>query len=261
VQLSLYGIAAVSHDQRMQPATRSTVAVLEPAAVLDSETATHVAIVSDGSARWAEAHGLSIREGHEAAADTVLARIGDAIEFGLHQLTLYAFSTENWGRPESEVQELVGMLARRIAADTPQLHAQDVRVRFIGRRDRAGRALARAMDDAEAMTEDNAGLEVFVAFDYGGRDQIVRAAERYRGGGEAEFGRLLNGSGLADPDLVIRTSGERRLSNFLLWQSAYSELVFREELWPDFDRPALEACLAEYSSRTRRFGGRGAPVG
>jgi undecaprenyl diphosphate synthase len=220
----------------------------------------HVAIVSDGSARWAITNMRSIAEGHDAAADTVLARIGDAIELGIEELTLYAFSTENWGRPENEVQELVGMLARRIDADAPGLHAQDVRIKFIGRRDRTGAALASAMDDAEAMTEENDGLEVFVAFDYGGRDQIVRAAEHYRGGGEPEFGRLLNGSGPTDPDLVIRTSGERRLSNFLLWQSAYSELVFREELWPDFDRAAFVACLAEYALRTRRFGARTAAL-
>jgi undecaprenyl diphosphate synthase len=216
----------------------------------------HVAIVSDGSARWAHAHGLSIGEGHEAAADTVIARIGDAIELGIRQLTLYAFSTENWARPALEVRTLVAMLARRIAADTPALHAQGVRVQFLGRRDRAGRALAQAMHDAEQLTADNAAIEVFVAFDYGGRDEIVRAAERYQGGGEAEFARLLQAPGLRDPDLLIRTSGEQRLSNFLLWQAAYSELVFREELWPDFERLSFVECLDEYNERSRRFGAR-----
>ena len=218
--------------------------------------ARRVAIVSDGSARWADRHALSIAEGHEAAADNVLARIADAAELGIEQLTLYAFSTENWARPAAEVEMLVAMLARRIRADTPRLHRQGVRVRFIGRRDRAGETLAGAMSEAEAITACNARIQVFVAFDYGGRDEIVRAAERYRGGGESEFSRLMGGSGLRDPDLVIRTSGEQRLSNFLLWQAAYAELVFREELWPDFGRTALEECMREFSRRQRRFGAR-----
>jgi undecaprenyl diphosphate synthase len=216
----------------------------------------HVAIVSDGSARWAHAHGLSIGEGHEAAADTVIARVGDAIELGVRQLTLYAFSTENWARPAHEVSVLVSMLARRIAADTPALHAQGVRVQFIGRRDRAGVALAEAMQGAEQLTAGNTTIDVYVAFDYGGRDEIVRAAERYQGGGEAEFAKLLQAPGLHDPDLLIRTSGEQRLSNFLLWQAAYSELVFREELWPDFERLSFVECLDEYAERSRRFGAR-----
>lgn len=216
----------------------------------------HVAIVSDGSARWAIANRRSVAEGHDAAADTVLARIGDAIELGIEELTLYAFSTENWARPAEEVRELHAMLARRIATDTPRLHEQDVKVRFIGRRDRAGVLLAQAMSASEELTLGNTGMRVFVAFDYGGRDEIVRAAARYEGGGEAEFTKLLRAPEMHDPDLVIRTSGERRLSNFLLWQSAYSELVFRDEMWPDFGRAALEGCLSEYAERRRRFGGR-----
>jgi undecaprenyl diphosphate synthase len=215
-----------------------------------------VAIVSDGSARWAQARGLTIGAGHDAAADTVLARIADAIELGIEQLTLFAFSTENWARPGEEVAALLAMLAKRIAADTPALHAQGVRVRFIGRGDRAGDELARAMHASEALTAANDGLEVYVAFDYGGRDEILSAAERYRGGGEAEFASLLHCAEMRDPDLVIRTSGEKRLSNFLLWQAAYSEFVFRDELWPDFGRGAFEECLAEYAERTRRFGAR-----
>src|SRR5271166_1295747 len=218
--------------------------------------ARHVAIVSDGSARWAQGRGLSISAGHDAAADTVIARIADAVDLGIEELTLYAFSTENWARPAREVHALLGMLAKRIEADTPGLHREGVRVRFIGRRDRAGDELACAMHASEALTADNSGLAVYVAFDYGGRDEIVRAAERYRGGGEAEFAELMHCSGMHDPDLVIRTSGEKRLSNFLLWQAAYSELVFRDELWPDFGRAAFEECLAEYAERSRRFGGR-----
>jgi undecaprenyl diphosphate synthase len=218
--------------------------------------ARHVAIVSDGSARWAQACGLSIDAGHEAAADTVIARIADAIEFGIEELTVYAFSTENWARPQAEVKALHAMLARRIEADTPALHEQHVRVEFIGRRDRAGEALAGAMGRAEALTQENDGMRVYVAFDYGGRDEIVSAAERYRGGGEAAFAALLHAPQMHDPDLLIRTSGERRLSNFLLWQAAYSELVFREEMWPEFGRQTLEEALAEYAARRRRFGGR-----
>jgi undecaprenyl diphosphate synthase len=218
--------------------------------------ARHVAIVSDGSGRWAQARGLHVSAGHEAAADAVLARIADGIDFGIDELTLYAFSTENWARPDDEVAALLVMLAGRIEMDTPELHAQGVRVRFIGRRDRAGEGLTSAMNWSEQMTARNTGLAVFVAFDYGGRDEIVRAAERYRGGGEAEFARLMHCTEMHDPDLVIRTSGEKRLSNFLLWQAAYSELVFRDELWPDFTRGAFEECLAEYAARSRRFGGR-----
>lgn len=217
----------------------------------------HVALVSDGSARWAQARGLSIGQGHEAAADTVLARISDALELGIEELTLYAFSTENWTRPQAEIDELLGMLATRIAADTPLLHAKGVHIGFIGRRDRAGAPMAEAMDEAEHQTENNSGIRVCVALDYGGRAEILRAAARYKGGGEAEFTKLLHAPDMHDPDLVIRTSGEQRLSNFLLWQAAYSELMFRQELWPDFGREALEECLGEYAERQRRFGGRG----
>jgi undecaprenyl diphosphate synthase len=223
--------------------------------------ARYVAVVSDGSARWAHAQGLSIGAGHDAAANTVLARIADAVELGIEELTLYAFSTENWARPQEEVAALLAMLAKRIAQDTPTLHAHGVRVRFIGRRDRAGEALESAMSSSEELTGGNLGLGVFVAFDYGGRDEIVSAAERYRGGGEAEFARLMHCAEMHDPDLVIRTSGEKRLSNFLLWQAAYSELVFRDELWPNFTRSAFEECLAEYTARSRRFGGRETPSG
>ncbi len=218
--------------------------------------ARYVAIVSDGSARWAQARGLTVGAGHDAAADTVVARIADAVDIGIEELTLYAFSTENWGRPAEEVAALLAMLAKRISADTPTLHGQGVRVRFIGRRDRAGDELARAMHSSEQMTAANRGLAVYVAFDYGGRDEILSAAERYSGGGEAAFAKLMHCAEMHDPDLVIRTSGEKRLSNFLLWQAAYSELVFREEMWPDFSRGALEECLAEYAERNRRFGGR-----
>jgi len=221
-----------------------------------ARTPRHVAIVCDGSARWAEQNKLTIAAGHEAAADTVLARIADAAALGIQQLTLYAFSTENWGRPTSEVSELLSMLARRIERDTPALHHKSVRVRFIGRRDRAGGSLPAAMHAAERLTAGNSGLQVFVALDYGGRAEILAAAERYDGGGEAAFAKLLYDPEMHDPDLVIRTSGEQRLSNFLLWQTAYAELVFRSELWPDFNRQAFLQAIAEYGARRRRFGGR-----
>jgi len=217
-----------------------------------------VAIVCDGSARWAEQNKLTIAAGHEAAADTVLARIADAAALGIQQLTLYAFSTENWGRPASEVSELLSMLARRIERDTPALDHKSVRVRFIGRRDRASGSLQAAMQAAERLTASNSGLQVFVALDYGGRAEILAAAERYSGGGEEAFAKLLYDPQMHDPDLVIRTSGEQRLSNFLLWQTAYAELVFRSELWPDFDRRAFLQAIAEYGARRRRFGGRDA---
>jgi undecaprenyl diphosphate synthase len=220
------------------------------------DRARHVAIVSDGSARWAHARGLSIGAGHEAAADTVIARIADAIELGVEELTLYAFSTENWARPPEEVSLLLEMLAQRIARDSLALHARGVRVRFIGRRDRAGGSLIERLESAEKLTAENAGLRLYVALDYGGRDEIVSAALRFHGGSEADFAKLLHASDMHDPDLLIRTSGEQRLSNFLLWQAAYSELVFRAELWPDFGRAALEECLDEYAERRRRFGGR-----
>jgi undecaprenyl diphosphate synthase len=216
----------------------------------------HLAIVCDGNARWAHARGLTTAEGHAAAADNVLARVADAIELGVRELTLYAFSTENWARPTREVGALLSMLATRIERDTPLLHTQGVRVAFIGRRDRAGRELAGAMELAERMTCENTALKIFVAFDYGGRDEILRAAERYRGGGEREFAKLLYAPEMHDPDLVIRTGGEQRLSNFLLWRCAYSELTFRPEMWPEFDRCAIEECLAQFRTRERRFGAR-----
>jgi undecaprenyl diphosphate synthase len=229
---------------------------LDVAKIPPSGCARYVAIVSDGSARWAEARGLRVTDGHEAAADTVISRIEDAIDLGVEELTFYAFSTENWNRPIHEVKALFGMLAERIAEDATTLDALDVTVRFIGRRDRGGLDLIAQIERVERLTAENAGLRLYIAFDYGGRDEIMKAALRFNAGGEEDFGRLLRTPGMHDPDLVIRTSGEQRLSNFLLWQCAYSELVFRSELWPDFTRRSLEECLAEYTARKRRFGGR-----
>jgi undecaprenyl diphosphate synthase len=225
-------------------------------AAVETPTARYVAIITDGNGRWARARGLSVNEGHDAGADTVKARLRDAVELGVRELTVYSFSTENWSRPAEEVRGLMEMFARRIASETPELHDQGVRMRFIGRRDGISEELQQRMDWAQSLTDANTRITLFVAFNYGGRAEILDAARAYTGGGEEEFRKALYAPEMHDPDLIIRTSGERRLSNYLLWQSAYSELVFRDELWPDFTRMSLQECLAEYSARRRRFGGR-----
>jgi undecaprenyl diphosphate synthase len=221
-----------------------------------SPTARYVAIITDGNGRWASARGLPVNDGHSAGADTVKARLRDAAELGIEELTVYSFSTENWSRPLEEVQGLMQMFSQRIASETPELDREGVRMRFIGRREGVGEELARQMDWAERVTGANTRITLFVAFNYGGRAEILDAAARFQGGDEQEFRSLLYAPEMHDPDLIIRTSGERRLSNYLLWQSAYSELLFRDELWPDFSRQALEESLAEYAARRRRFGGR-----
>jgi undecaprenyl diphosphate synthase len=218
--------------------------------------ARYVAIITDGNGRWAQSRGLDVAEGHRAGADVVKARLRDAVDFGIEELTLYSFSTENWSRSAQEVTALMRMFSQRILAETPELKEQGVRMRFIGRRDRVARALLEQMEWAEAETAHNTRITLFIAFDYGGRAEILEAAEQYTGGGEEVFRRLLYAPDMHDPDLVIRTSGEQRLSNYLLWQTAYSELVFADELWPDFDRAAFRAALDEYEGRARRFGGR-----
>jgi undecaprenyl diphosphate synthase len=222
----------------------------------DGRAARYVAIITDGNGRWARERGLPVVEGHNAGADTVKARLRDAAEFGIRELTVYSFSTENWSRPAEEVTALMRMFSERIRRETPELEAEGVRMRFIGRRDRVSGALLEQMDWAEAQTAHNDRITLFVAFNYGGRAEILDAAARFTGGDEADFRRLLYAPEMHDPDLVIRTSGEQRLSNYLLWQSAYAELVFADELWPDFGREAFRAALDEYASRRRRFGGR-----
>ena len=221
-----------------------------------SAPARYLAVITDGNGRWAQARGVPVSAGHEAGADTVKARLRDAVELGIEELTVYSFSTENWSRPVEEVQGLVAMLGRRIELETPELHAEGVRMRFIGRRQGLPDDLVQRMSWAEALTEANARITLFVAFNYGGRAELLDAAARFAGGTEEDFRNCLYAPEMHDPDLVIRTSGERRLSNYLLWQSAYSELVFRDELWPDFSRRCLEESLAEFSERGRRFGGR-----
>ena len=219
-------------------------------------SARYVAIITDGNGRWAEARGLPVGEGHRAGADNLKARLRDAGELGVEELTVYSFSTENWNRPEEEVLGLMAMFAERIVEETPELHESGVRMRFIGRREGIEPALVEQMDWAQELTDANDKITLFVAFNYGGRAEIVDAARRFEGGDEEDFRKLLYAPEMHDPDLIIRTSGEQRLSNYLLWQSAYSELVFRDELWPDFGRAAFEASLHEYSARRRRFGGR-----
>jgi undecaprenyl diphosphate synthase len=222
----------------------------------ESRTARYVAIITDGNGRWARAHGVSVNEGHSAGADTVKARLRDAAELGIAELTVYSFSTENWSRPHEEVRGLMEMFSRRIASETPELLQEGVRMRFIGRREGIDEELREQMRWAEETTAHNSRITLFVAFNYGGRAEIIDAARRFTGDSEEEFRACLYAPEMHDPDLIIRTSGERRLSNYLLWQSAYSELVFRDELWPDFSREALEQSLAEFAERRRRFGGR-----
>jgi undecaprenyl diphosphate synthase len=222
----------------------------------DGGAARYVAIITDGNGRWAQARGLPVVDGHKAGADTVKARLRDAAQLGIRELTVYSFSTENWSRPAEEVTALMRMFSERILGETPELNAEGVRMRFIGRRERVSGALLEQMDWAEAETSGNDVITLFVAFNYGGRAEILDAAQRYEGGGEDAFRRLLYAPEMHDPDLIIRTSGEQRMSNYLLWQSAYSELVFADELWPDFSRAAFEAALGEFERRRRRFGGR-----
>jgi undecaprenyl diphosphate synthase len=216
----------------------------------------YVAIITDGNGRWAQRHGLSVAEGHRAGADVVKARLRDAVELGVKELTVFSFSTENWARPADEVEGLMRMMGERIIDETPELDAEGVRIRFIGRREGVAPELVERMEWAEATTAGNERIVFFVAFNYGGRAEIVDAARSFQGGSEKEFRAHLYAAEMHDPDLLIRTSGERRISNYLLWQCAYSELVFRDELWPDFDRAAFEQALREYETRRRRFGAR-----
>jgi undecaprenyl diphosphate synthase len=218
--------------------------------------AKYVAIITDGNGRWAQRRGQPVIEGHRAGADAVKARLRDAVELGIEELTVFSFSTENWSRSAEEVSGLMAMFGERILGETPELDEEGVRMRFIGRREGVGAGLVERMEWAEQQTAENARISLFIAFNYGGRAEIVDAARNFQGGSEEEFRRHLYAPDMHDPDLLIRTSGEQRISNYLLWQCAYSELVFVEELWPDFDREAFERALGQYTDRQRRFGGR-----
>ncbi|MEA2479119.1 MAG: undecaprenyl diphosphate synthase [Thermoleophilaceae bacterium] len=218
--------------------------------------ARYVAIIMDGNARWATERGLPVLAGHRQGAKALKQTVRDAVELGLLELTVYAFSTENWTRPRDEVEGLMAMFAELIQSETPELDEEGVRMRFIGRRDEVTADLREKMAWAEAETEDNERMTLYVAFNYGGRAEILDAAERFDGGTEADFAKLLYAPDMTDPDILIRTSGERRLSNYLLWQCAYSELVFSDTLWPDFAKRDLESALGEFAARERRFGAR-----
>ncbi len=221
-----------------------------------SATARHVAIITDGNGRWAQQRGLPVEAGHQAGADTVKARLRDAVDLGVRELTVYSFSTENWSRSDHEVSALMSMFAERIMGETPELHDEGVRMRFVGRREGVDPELVKLMEWAESHTAANDRITLFVAFNYGGRAEILDAARGFEGTTEEEFQARLYAPEMHDPDLLIRTSGEQRISNYLLWQCAYSELVFTPVLWPDFSREDFEAALAEYEARARRFGGR-----
>jgi undecaprenyl diphosphate synthase len=216
----------------------------------------YVAIITDGNGRWAEREGLPTLEGHRAGADVVKERLRDAARLGVEELTVFSFSTENWNRSDEEVSGLMAMFAERIRSETPELDSEGVRMRFVGRREGISDELVELMDWAEATTAENERITLFVAFNYGGRAEIVDAARSFGGSTEEEFRAHLYAPEMHDPDLLIRTSGEQRISNYLLWQCAYSEFVFRDELWPDFTREAFEDSLAEFAERRRRFGGR-----
>jgi undecaprenyl diphosphate synthase len=223
----------------------------------------NVAIILDGNARWAEQRGLPVAEGHRAGTRAVRRTVEAAIDLGVRSLALYAFSTENWTRPADEVEDLMEIFDETIDRELPDLAREGVRTRFIGRRDRAPDALKDKMDRLEAETAANDRLQLWIAFDYGGRGEILDAVRGLLAAGapaagvdEELFRSHLYAPEMPDPDLVIRTSGELRMSNFLLWQSAYAELVFVDTLWPDFGEEHLRSALEEFARRRRRFGGR-----
>jgi undecaprenyl diphosphate synthase len=214
-----------------------------------------VAIITDGNGRWAARNGVTVGDGHRAGAENVRARLRDAVELGIEELTVYAFSTENWSRSPAEVAGLLELLSEYIDSVTPELHEEGVQLRFIGERGApVPRSVVERMEWSERLTADNTRIKFFVPFNYGGRAEIIRAAAMSDGSSEDEFRRHLYAPDMHDPDLMIRTGGERRLSNYLLWQAADSELVFREELWPDFSRRSFEAALDEFRERRKRSG-------
>lgn len=232
----------------------------------------HVAIIMDGNGRWAATRGLPRAEGHRRGVEALRRTVRAAGEMGIKILTIFSFSAENWSRPASEIGELMGLLRRFVRNDLAELHRNNIRVRVIGERDGLDPDIGRLLVEAEELTKNNDGLTLVVAFNYGARQEIVRATRRIadavaRGETKAAdidmdaFGRFLDAPDIPDPDLIIRTSGEQRLSNFLLWQAAYSELVFVPTYWPDFDRGALESAIREYQQRERRFGGLVAQTG
>ncbi|MBA2642161.1 MAG: di-trans,poly-cis-decaprenylcistransferase [Actinobacteria bacterium] len=222
-----------------------------------------MAIIMDGNGRWAAGRGLSVAEGHREGARALRRTVEAAIDLDVESLAVYAFSTENWARPPDEVESIMELLDETIERELPDLAKQGVRTRFVGRRDRIPDSLREKMSTLETETASNTRLLLWIAFDYGSRAELVEAVRRLVDEGvrpqdvsEAAVSERLYAPELPDPDLVIRTSGEQRISNFLLWQSAYSELVFTDTLWPDFGEAELRAALEEYARRQRRFGAR-----
>jgi len=226
----------------------------------------HVGVIMDGNGRWARARGKPRTEGHVAGVRALRGLVESCINLGVAHLTVFSFSSENWTRPKDEISFIFGLLRRFVASDLEKLHRNNVRVKIIGSRDGLDDSLRRLIAEVETTTAMNTGLKLQVAFNYGGKAEIAEAVRRIAGlvaAGrlkaeditEDTIGRALYTAGLPDPDIIIRTSGEQRFSNFLLWQSAYSELVFVEENWPDFDEAAFIRVLEDYSSRDRRFGG------
>lgn len=237
-----------------------------PAATESAGGPRHVAIIMDGNGRWASARGLPRVEGHRRGVEALRRTVRAASEFGISYVTIFSFSSENWSRPLSEINDLFGLLRRFIGNDLAELHRDGVRVRVIGEREGLAEDIRSLLSEAEDLTRDNTRMTLVVAFNYGARAEIARAARRLAqevADGKRDpasitpeaISQSLDAPDIPDPDLVIRTSGEQRLSNFLLWQSAYSELVFVPMHWPDFDRAALEGAIAEFRGRERRFGG------
>jgi undecaprenyl diphosphate synthase len=232
----------------------------------------HVAIIMDGNGRWAAARGLPRGEGHRRGVEALRRVVRATHELGISYLTIFSFSSENWSRPATEIGDLFGLLRRFIRNDLASLHRDGVRVRVIGEREGLDQDICKLLTEAEELTRNNTALTLVVAFNYGSRQEIARAAQRLaaevaEGRRSCDsitaetLGQHLDAPDIPDPDLIIRTSGEQRLSNFLMWQAAYSELVFVPIHWPDFDRAALEGAIAEYARRERRFGGLAAKTG
>lgn len=263
-----------TREETQQAASHDDVATAPSAVTAEAGTAqkrlsgapVHVGVIMDGNGRWAARRGLPRVEGHRRGAQALRETVRAAIDFGVDYLTVYSFSQENWSRPVEEVADLMGLLKRFIDNDLEDLCKTGVKVKVIGARDNLKADIRALVEEAERRTRSNTGLNLIVAFNYGSRQEIAAAAralaEEAAAGrikpseiDEAAFARYLDTAGIPDPDLIIRTSGEQRLSNFLMWQAAYSELVFLPIHWPDFDRKAFSAALAEFSARERRFGG------
>jgi undecaprenyl diphosphate synthase len=250
---------------------RKAGAAAEPAA--GGATCRYLAIIMDGNGRWAQGRGLPVAAGHRAGAKTLRRVLEHALDLGIKEITVYSFSTENWNRPKEEVEALMQLFIEMIDSQVPDMHERGARVRFVGRREGAPDELVRRIEEAEALTAANTRMTLYIAFSYGGRRELLDAARGLAaeyaasaGGSSAPMGapdfteddlrRHLYAPEMHDPELLIRTSGELRISNFLLWQCAYSELYFSDRLWPDFGPEDLDAALADYAGRQRRFGGR-----